>query len=72
MPVSCNDNNKTQYVTFTLSLICRAEYPTFVNHMIVNIFSNTQGILLAVHMYIPRSLIHKPQQARYAWISLNL
>lgn len=25
-----------------------------------------------VHMYIPRSLIHKPQQARYAWISLNL
>ena len=55
MPVSYNDNNnnnKTQYVTFTFSLICRAEYPTFVNHMIVNTFSNSQGILLAQYTCI--------------------
>ena len=32
MPVSYNvNNNKTKYITPTLSSICRAEYPTFVN-----------------------------------------
>ena len=43
----CYNNNKTKRITCTLSLICRAEYSIFVNHMIANTFSNTQGILLA-------------------------
>ena len=42
MPVYYNaKNNKTKYIPPTLSSICRAEYSTFVNHMIANAFSNT-------------------------------
>ena len=47
MPDCYNENNITKYITSTLSLIFRAEYPTFVNHMITNTFSNIQGILPA-------------------------
>jgi len=43
MPVSYNvNNNKTKYITPTLSSICRAEYSTFLNHMIANAFYNTK------------------------------
>ena len=63
MPVSYNaNNNKTKYITPTLFSTSRAEYPTFINHMIANAFSN------ALHMYIPRSLLYEPKQARSARI----
>jgi len=66
MPVSYNsNNNKTKYITSTLSSICRAEYRTFVNHTIANVFSYTYS---ALQMYMPRSLLHEPKQARYARI----
>ena len=44
MPDCYNDNNITKYITSTICLIFRSEYPTFVNHMIANTSSNTQGI----------------------------
>ena len=49
MPVSYNaNNNKIKYIAPTLSSLCRAEYPTFVNHMIANAFSNTYTCLYLV------------------------
>ena len=71
MLVSYNANdNKTKYITPTLSSICCAEYPTFVNHMIANAFSMQ---LLTHYTYIYLVFYsYEPEQARYARISFVL